>query len=85
MNGTYPKILGVDNRSIAQERIQSSSKLDTSLPPPSKISVVSKVCNIDREGGNWRKLGNDRLKGGVFAVAMELDPKDEGGVLEMCF
>lgn len=43
------------------------------------------MCNIDREGGNWRKLGNDRLKGGVFAVTMELDPKDEGGVLEMCF
>lgn len=54
MNGTYPKILGVDNRSIAQERIQSSSELDTSLPPPSEISVVSKVnlcvISIEREG-----------------------------------
>lgn len=23
------------------------------------------MCNIDREGGNWRKLGNDRLKGDI--------------------
>lgn len=63
-----------------RERIQSSNPRSWTPLLPLEISVVSNlcesVCNIDREGGreggDWRKLGNDRLKG-VFAV-VELDP-----------
>lgn len=65
---------------IVRERIQSSNPRSWTPLLPLEISVVSNlcesVCNIDREGGreggDWRKLGNDRLKG-VFAV-VELDP-----------
>lgn len=77
MNARFPKILGA-HRARKNPILQSPRSWTPLLPL--EISVVSNlcesVCNIDREGGreggDWRKLGNDRLKG-VFAV-VELDP-----------